>query len=205
MPKTDPRIDSYIKKSADFAKPILTHLRVLVHKACPGVEETVKWGMPFFEYKGALMCSMAAFKQHCAFGFWKATLLKDPEGVLQIMGKTAMGHMDRIESVKDLPSDKILVAYIKEAAALNEMEIKLPPKKKTGTKKDLVIPDYFLSALKKNKKAAAQFEAFSYSHKKDYLEWITEAKTDATRETRMVTAIEWMAEGKSRHWKYQKK
>lgn len=205
MPKIDPRIDSYIKKSADFAKPILTHLRALVHKACPGVEETVKWGMPYFAYKGALMCSMAAFKQHCAFGFWKATLLKDPEAVLQIMGKTAMGHMDRLESVKDLPSDKILVAYIKEAAALNEMEIKLPPKKKTTTKKELVIPDYFLSALKKNKKAAAHFEAFSYSHKKDYLEWITEAKTDATRETRMETAIAWIAEGKSRHWKYQKK
>jgi uncharacterized protein YdeI (YjbR/CyaY-like superfamily) len=148
---------------------------------------------------------MASFKQHCAFGFWKASIMKDPEGVLQLMGKTAMGHLDRIESLKDLPSDKILIAYIKEAAKLNEDDVKLPPKKKSTEKKELIVPTDLSAALKKNKKAHATFEAFSYSNKKDYVEWITEAKTDATRETRLETALEWMSEGKSRHWKYQKK
>jgi len=205
MPKTDPRIDAYIKKSADFAKPVLNHLRSLVHKACLGVEETMKWSFPHFEYKGAILCSMASFKQHCAFGFWKASIMKDPEKVLQLMGKTAMGQLDRIESLKDLPADKILIAYIKEAAKLNEDEIKLPQKKKSGDKKELIVPDVLRAALKKNKKAAVTFDAFSYSNKKDYVEWITEAKTDATRETRLDTAIEWMSEGKNRNWKYQKK
>jgi uncharacterized protein YdeI (YjbR/CyaY-like superfamily) len=205
MPKIDPRIDTYIKKSADFAKPVLEHLREVVHKACTGVEENIKWGFPHFEYKGSILCSMASFKQHCTFGFWKASIMKDPEGILQLMGKTAMGHMDRIESLKDLPSDKILIAYIKEAAKLNEDDVKLPPKKKSTEKKELIVPADLSAALKKNKKANATFEAFSYSNKKDYVEWITEAKTDVTRETRLGTAVEWMSEGKSRHWKYQKK
>ena len=205
MPKTDPRIDAYIKKSADFAKPVLNHLRSLVHKACPGVEETMKWSFPHFEYKGAILCSMASFKQHCAFGFWKASIMKDPEKVLQLMGKTAMGQLDRIESLKDLPADKILIAYIKEAAKLNEDEIKLPQKKKSDDKKELIVPDVLTSALQKNKKARTTFEAFSYSNKKDYVEWITEAKTDATRESRLETAIEWISEGKIRNWKYVKK
>jgi len=205
MPKTDPRIDAYIEKSADFAKPVLKHLRALTHKACPGVEETMKWSFPHFDYKGSILCSMASFKQHCAFGFWKASIMKDPEDVLQLVGRTAMGHLDRIESLKDLPSDKILIAYIKEAAKLNEDDIKLPPKKKSTDKKELIVPNDLSAALKKNKKASATFDAFSYSNKKDYVEWITEAKTDATRETRLDTAIEWMSEGKNRNWKYQKK
>jgi len=165
----------------------------------------MKWSFPHFEFKGAILCSMASFKQHCAFGFWKASIMKDPEKVLQLMGKTAMGQLDRIESLKDLPADKILIAYIKEAAKLNEDEIKLPQKKKSGDKKELIVPDVLRAALKKNKKAAVTFDAFSYSNKKDYVEWITEAKTDATRETRLDTAIEWMSEGKNRNWKYQKK
>jgi len=205
MPKTDLRIDAYIKKSADFAKPVLKHLRELVHKACPEIEENIKWGMPYFEYKRSLVCSMASFKQHCAFGFWKASIMKDPEDILQLVGKTAMGHMDRIESLKDLPSDKIIITYIKEAAKLNEDDIKLPPKKKPANKKELIVPDVLTSALQKNKKARTTFEAFSYSNKKDYVEWITEAKTDATRESRLETAIEWISEGKIRNWKYVKK
>jgi uncharacterized protein YdeI (YjbR/CyaY-like superfamily) len=205
MSKTDPRIGTYIKKSADFAKPVLQHLRELVHKACPGVEENIKWGMPHFEYKGSILCSMASFRQHCTFGFWKASIMKDPEDILQLVGKTAMGHMDRIESLKDLPPDKILIAYIKEAAKLNEDDTRLPPKKKSTAKKELIVPGDLSSALQKNKKARATFEAFSYTNKKDYVEWITEAKSDITRETRLKTAIKWMAEGKIRNWKYQKK
>jgi len=202
MPKKDPRIDIYIKKSADFARPILNHLREMVHKACPDVEETMKWSFPHFMYKDAILCSMASFKQHCSFGFWKASIMKDPNNILQLAGKTGMGHMDRIESLKDLPSTKILAAYIKEAAALNENNIKPPPRKKSTGKKELIIPDYFIAALKKNKKTLAAFEAFSYSHKKEYVEWITEAKTEATREARMDKAIEMISEGKSRYWKY---
>src|SRR5215467_13992442 len=116
MPTTDPRIDAYIEKSAEFARPILEHIRKVVHKAWPGVEETMKWSMPFFMNNGSILCNMAAFKEHCALGFWNAPLLKDPEGILHIKDKNAMGHLDKITSKKDLPSDKILTAYIREAA-----------------------------------------------------------------------------------------
>ncbi|HVX25441.1 MAG TPA: DUF1801 domain-containing protein, partial [Parafilimonas sp.] len=120
MPATDKRIDAYIEKKADFAKPILKHIRELVHKACPDCEETIKWGMPFFDYKGSVLCAMAGFKEHCTFMFWKARLMKDPEGILQITEREAMGNFGNIASLKDLPSDKILKAYIKETAKLNE-------------------------------------------------------------------------------------
>ena len=204
MPATDTRIDAYIAQSADFARPVLEHLRRLIHKGCPGVEETMKWSFPHFQYKGAILCSMAAFKQHCAFGFWKASLLKDPEGVLQIKDREAMGHLGNITSRKDLPSDKILLAFIKEAAILNEEKIRTV-KKKAAPKKELPLPAALMAALKKNKKALAAFEAFAPSHRREYIEWITEAKTEETRDKRIATAIEWLAEGKSRHWKYQRK
>src|SRR5580765_6471999 len=116
---TDKRIDQYIEEKADFAKPILKHIRELVHKACPDVEETIKWGMPYFDYHGSTVCGIAAFKEHCTFLFWKASLMKDPEKIFQISDREAMGHFGRITSMKDLPSDKILIAYIKEAAKLN--------------------------------------------------------------------------------------
>lgn len=202
MGKRDIRIDTYILKSADFAIPILSHLRELVHVACPDVEETVKWGFPHFEYKG-VMCSMASFKQHCVFGFWKAALMKDKKLMANAKSETSMGHLGRIESLKDLPSDSVMIRYIKEAAKLNEAGVKL--EKKAPVKKELIIPAYFTKALKTNKSAASTFKAFSYSNQKDYIEWITEAKTDATRDKRMKTALEWMAEGKVRNWKYMKK
>ncbi len=204
MPNQDPRIDAYIAKAADFAKPILTHIRRLVHKACPGVTETVKWGMPFFEYNGTILCNIAAFKQHCAFGFWNASLMKDPEGIMQVKDRTAMGHFDRISSQKDLPSDKVMIAYIKESASLIEKGVKkpAPPKKKAAA--PLPVPAELVAALKKNKKAQAAFDAFSPSHRKEYIEWIIDAKTEATREKRLATTIEWLTEGKSRMWKYQK-
>jgi uncharacterized protein YdeI (YjbR/CyaY-like superfamily) len=204
MAQIDKRIDNYINKSASFAQPILLHLRSLVHKACPEVEETIKWGMPFFDYKGEGLCNMASFKQHCAFGFWKASLMKDTSLIENAKGETAMGHLGRITKLKDLPSDATMIRYIKEAMKLNDEGIKVEKKKPT-TAKEVKPPDYFLNELKKNKAAQKTFEEFSPSNKKEYILWITEAKTEETRTSRMTTAIEWMAEGKPRNWKYMKK
>ncbi len=199
MPTTDPRIDAYIEKSADFAQPILTRLRKLIHEACPDVTETLKWSMPSFEYKG-LLCGFASFKQHCTFGFWKQSLMETDAFPAN---KTAMGSFGRITSLKDLPSDKVMVGLIHQAMELNEKGIKIP-KKPATIKKELVIPDYLTKALSKNRKAKTQFDKFSYSRRKDYVEWLTEAKTEVTREKRLTTTVEWLSEGKSRNWKYEK-
>ncbi len=205
MGKKDKRVDDYIKKAQPFAQPILTHLRELVHKANPDVEENIKWGMPSFEYKGPY-CGFASFKQHAVFGFWKHSLIKDPKGYLQdraSQGGEAMGSLGRIESMKDLPPDNVIIGFIKQAKKLNDEGIKQV--RVTKAKAELEIPAYLTAALKKNKAAKTTFEAFSPSNKRDYVEWLTDAKTEATREKRLGQAIEWMAEGKSRHWKYQKK
>ena len=200
MPTTDPRIDAYIEKSAEFAQPVMAHLRDLIHKACPQVSETLKWSMPSFEYKG-ILCGFAAFKNHCTFGFWKQSLM---ETDVFPKNKTAMGSFGRITSLKDLPSDKVMINLIHQAMELNEKGIKVArPKPSAAAKKDLVIPDDLVSALNKNKKAQAQFDRFSYSHRKEYIQWITEAKTEPTRNKRLATTIEWLAEGKSRNWKYE--
>jgi uncharacterized protein YdeI (YjbR/CyaY-like superfamily) len=196
--------DSYIAKSADFAKPILNHLRELVHKTCPDAEEKIKWGFPHFDYKGEMMCSMAAFKQHASFGFWKAPLMKDKSLLETAKSEVAMGHLGRITSLKSLPPDKKIIAWIKEAMELNDKGIKMA-KPKPVEKKEIVVPDYFEKALAKNKKAKTVFDAFAYSHRKEYLQWITEAKTEETRNKRMATALEWIAEGKGRNWKYERK
>ena len=197
MPKKDPRIDAFIEKSAPFARPILIHVRKLVHAACPSVEETLKWGMPHFDYKGVLL-GMAAFKRHCAVGFWKADLvLGEARGTYE-----AMGNFGRITSLDDLPSDKVLTRYIRKAVELNEAGIKKPAPARPKKQKELVIPDDLQAALKKNRKALATFEGFSYSRRKEYVEWITEAKRDLTRARRLKTAMEWLAQGKSRNWKY---
>ena len=198
MPSTDPRIDAYIEKSADFAQPVLTHLRKLIHKACPDVVETVKWSMPSFEYKG-ILCGFAAFKQHATFGFWKQSLM---ETDAFSNNKTAMGSFGRITSLKDLPSDKVMIGLIHQAMELNEKGIKVP-KKPAPARKELVVPDDLKKALAKNKKAKTQFDKFSYSHRKEYVEWITEAKTEPTRNKRLDTTLEWLSEGKSRNWKYE--
>jgi uncharacterized protein YdeI (YjbR/CyaY-like superfamily) len=200
MGKRDKRVDNYILKSADFAIPILNHIRELVHGACPEVEETMKWSFPHFDYKG-VMCSMASFKQHCAFGFWKASLMKDKTLLDNARSETAMGHLGKITSLKDLPSDKKMIAYVKEAMKLNEAGVKVDKVKMA--KKDIPVPDYFAKALVKNKKAKKVFDEFSPSHRREYLEWITEAKTEVTREKRMATTLGWLEEGKSRNWKYQ--
>ena len=203
MKKNDPRIDTYIAKSAVFARPILNHLRRLVHAACPEVEETMKWSFPHFEYKGVL-CSMAAFKNHCTFGFWKSALIFGKNAPAETSGPNAMGQFGRLAAISDLPDEATLLGYIKEAVRLNEAGIRLPAKPKAREKKELVVPKYFMDALKANSKALAAFESFSYSHQKEYVEWITEAKGEETRKRRMETALMWMAEGKTRHWRHAK-
>ena len=203
MATKDKRIDNYIAKSAGFAKPILNHLRALVHKACPDTEETMKWSFPHFDYKGGMMCSMAAFKEHCAFSFWKASLMKDPKLLNNAKSETAMGHLGRITSLKDLPADKIMISYIKEAIKLNDDKVKIV-KVKPVEKAPLIIPEDINAALKKTKKAQTTFENFSYSNKKEYVQWITEAKSEVTRNKRLTQAVAWMAEGKIRNWKYLK-
>jgi len=197
MPTIDPRVDEYIAKSAEFAQPILIHLREVIHAACPEVKETIKWSMPNFDYHG-IMCNMAAFKQHCAFGFWKAELLLADE---DDKGKEAMGQFGRITSVKDLPSKKVLTAYVKKAMKLNEAGVKVAKPK--AAPRELVVPDYFIAALEANPAAYEVFNNFSTSAKREYCEWLTEAKTEATRDKRMAQAVEWIAEGKKRNWKYE--
>jgi uncharacterized protein YdeI (YjbR/CyaY-like superfamily) len=200
MGKRDPRFDAYIGKSADFAQPVLKHLRELMHDACPDVEETIKWGMPFYVYQGPL-ANMASFKQHCAFGFWKgALLIKDNP-----KAQEAMGSFGRLTKVADLPAKKQLVSYVRAAMKLNEDGVKSPARSKPARKNEPKIPAGLAAALKKNTPARKGYEAFSPSHKREYIEWLTEAKTPETRERRLATALEQMAQGKSRHWKYAKK
>lgn len=203
MDNTDPRIDAYIGKAAPFAQPILQHLRMLVHKACPDIQETIKWSFPHFDYRNEMLCSMAAFKQHCAFGFWKASLMKDPALLENAKAETAMGHLGKITSLNDLPPDKKMIAYIREAMELNEKGIKVP-KKAAPKKEEIPIPEELVAALRKNKAAKETFNGFSYSHRKEYIEWINEAKTLPTKEKRVQQTVEWLIEGKSRNWKYQK-
>jgi uncharacterized protein YdeI (YjbR/CyaY-like superfamily) len=198
MGKKDPRVDEYIAKSAEFAQPILEHLRELVHQGCPNVEEALKWNSPWFVYKG-LLCGMAAFKQHATFGFWQHEL---------VVGKTreqeAMGQFGRISSVKNMPKDKVLLGYIRKAVELKEAGIKPPSRLrgKPGEKRELAVPDYLTAALRKNKNAQRNFEKFSYSHKKEYVEWLTGAKREETRQKRLDTALAWIAKGKPQNWKY---
>jgi uncharacterized protein YdeI (YjbR/CyaY-like superfamily) len=199
----DKSIDAYIAKAPEYAQPILNHLRKLVHEACPNIEETLKWGMPFMDCKGPV-CNMAAFKAHCSFGFWKAALMKD-SGELIKKQNNAMGHFDKITSLKDLPTDKKIIALIKEAVELNERGIKLPAKEKAIETIEIATPEYFLKELKKNKNAFEVFQAFAPSHRKEYSRWIMDAKTDATKNRRIAQAIEWIENGKGRNWKYETK
>jgi uncharacterized protein YdeI (YjbR/CyaY-like superfamily) len=193
VPTKDPRVDAYIRRAQPFARPILNHLRKLVHIACPDVEETIKWRSPFFERKG-IICFMASFKEHAVFGFWKGALLFGKGN------KGAMGHFGRITSLKDLARDKELVGYIGKAAELNERGIQ---KKRTRRGAQRVsVPADLKAALAKNAKALKTFENFSYSHKKEYVDWITHAKRDETRKRRLKTAIQWLNKGKAQNWKY---
>jgi uncharacterized protein YdeI (YjbR/CyaY-like superfamily) len=194
MAKRDPRIDAYIKKAQPFARPILKHLRKIVHAGCPDCEEAIKWQMPFFDHNGPV-CFMAGFKQHATFGFWKGKLLFGNED------KGAMGHFGRLTSIKDLPNEKQLIGFVRKAAELNERGIKRKRPRASPNRK-IVAPPELRSALAKNSKARNTFEGFSYSHKKEYVQWITDAKREETREKRLKTTIKWLAEGKPQNWKY---
>jgi uncharacterized protein YdeI (YjbR/CyaY-like superfamily) len=201
--KTEPQIDIYIANAVEYARPLLIHLRQLVHSACPDTEEKIKWGFPHFDYKGP-MCSMAAFKQHCAFTFWKGDLLSDPNNVLDKARTESMGQLGKLTTLADLPPDDILIGLIKEAMKLNEAGVKLPQKPKSAEKKELQIPGWFSDALKTNHLALENFAKFSYSHKKEYVDWVTEAKREETRTERMKKTLGLLAEGKSRNWKYER-
>lgn len=195
----DPRVDAYIAKSADFAQPILQHLRSLVHEACPQVQESIKWGAPSFGYAGSILCGMAAFKHHVSFGFWKHALVMG-EGI----ERDGMGSFGKMASLSDVPSKKTMGSLIRKAMRLNEQGVKTPAARKSaGPRVPLETPPDLLVALNRNGKAKATFDAFSPSARREYVEWVGEAKRDETRQRRIAQAVEWMAEGKQRNWKYQ--
>ena len=193
----DPRIDAYIERAASFAQPILSHVRDLVHEACPQVEETVKWGMPTFVHAGGILCGMAAFKQHASFGFWRhADVVGEGEP------RDGMGSYGKLASLKELPPKKTLLAHIRKAMQLNEDGVKAPARK-SAPKPPPEAPADLVTALKKNTPAQATFDAFPPSCKREYIEWIVEAKRDETRAKRLAQTVEWLAEGKRRNWKYE--
>lgn len=203
----NPRVDVYINKAQDFAQPILVHLRELVHKACPGVVESIKWSRPFFDYKGVILGNMSAFKEHCSFGFWGeeiGAVLREAK-VVQDGG---MGSLGRITNIKDLPSNKQMLEFLRQAAGFidrGEYTSPITARNKVvkAPKAAVETPPAFAKALKADKKAAAVFAAFSPSCKREYIEWIADAKREETRDKRIAQAVEWIAEGKQRNWKYQ--
>ena len=194
----DPRVDAYIERKAEFAKPILNHLREAVHAACPEAEETLKWGSPTFMYKGQMLAHMAAFKAHAAFGFWRGSLVTGEENERQ----TAMGQFGRLTSVDDLPKPEALAELVRKAVALTEAGVKAPRNK--TVKAPAETPADLQAALQENEAAAATFESFTPSCRREYVEWVTEAKRPETRAKRIDQAVEWMAQGKKRNWKYEK-
>lgn len=197
MAALDPRIDAYIARSAEFAKPLLVHLRAVVHGGCPEVEETIKWGMPSFTYRGKILCGMAAFKQHVGFGFWQGEQI---EGAGR--SEQGMGQFGRITRLADLPGKRELTGFIKQAMALIDSGSTRPASKAAKARPPLEVPEDLAAALQKNAKARAHFDAFPPSHRRDYIEWIVEAKREETRQRRLQQTLEWVAEGKSRNWKY---
>ena len=203
----NPKVDAYVAKAQPFAQPIVEHLRQLIHKACPEIDETIKWSRPFFEYRGAILCNMSAFKEHCSFGFWgeeMSAVLREAK----VLREHGMGSLGRITSLKDLPSDKQMLGWLRQAAEFVDSGQYTSPiaarrKVVKAPKPVLETPAEFATALKKNKKAAAVFAEFSPSCKREYIEWIADAKRAETRDKRIATAVEWIAEGKQRNWKYQ--
>lgn len=202
-PQRDPRIDTYIAEAEPFARPILKHLRALVHEACPGVEETLKWSAPSFGYAGKILAGMASFKAHAAFGFWH------PEMRARVETKgaeAAMGSFGRITAITDLPARATLVRLIQDAARLNEGTV--AKSKGAATKprkpaKALAVPADLAAALKANAAAAKTFAKLPPSGRNEYVDWITGAKRPETRQQRLATTVQWLGEGKSRNWKYQ--
>jgi uncharacterized protein YdeI (YjbR/CyaY-like superfamily) len=196
MPR-DARVDAYIEGQADFARPILTQLREMVHAACPDCEEAIKWGMPAFLYRGKQLAGMAAFKRHATFGFWRGSELVDEKP-----GQAnAMGQFGRLTSVADLPAPDELDGLIREAMAL-VVEGGKPVRAKT-VRQAIEPPSDLLEALTATPAALATFNVFPPGCRREYVEWIVEAKRPETRAKRIAQAVEWMAEGKKRNWKYE--
>lgn len=199
MGARDPRVDAYIEKSRDFARPILSHIRETVHAACPEVEETLKWGFPHFTYKG-ILCSMAAFKAHCALTFWKGEDVVGPEAV----SEEAMGQFGRLTSVKDLPPRKVLTAYVNKAKTLNDAGTPGPISRRSRARGEPEVPEDLQVALEKDKKAKATFEGLPPGQRREYVQWINEAKRSETRARRVAKSVKWLTEGKRRNWRYEK-
>ena len=203
MSALNKKVDTYINNSADFAKELLEYLRNIIHKTCPDVEEDIKWGTPHYSYKGDHLCMMAGFKNHCSFSLYKAELMKDKAIQDSVKAGKKFGYMDKLKSVSELPKKNILVSLIKEAMTLNEQGIKKEISK-SAKPKVLEVPDYFEKELKANTKAKEVFYSKSDSFRKEYIVWISDAKTDETRRKRMDEALEWIADGKGRFWKFKK-
>lgn len=199
-----PAVDAYIARQQPFARPILTHLRAVVHAACPEVTEGIKWGMPCFEHHG-LLANMAAFKAHAAFGFWKDKLLRDRQAGLPAPAVAAMGSFGRLTSVRDLPARRVLVQLVRAAMRLNEDGVRRVPKAPARKPAAVRPPAWFLARVRANRRALATWQAFAPGHRRDYVEWVTEAKTAATRERRLAITLEWLAAGKRRNWRYESK
>lgn len=193
------KIDAYIAQAAPFAQPILTELRARVHKACPQVEETLKWGMPSFQYNGKILCNMAAFKHHASFGFWRREVTTGASDREQ----DGMGQFGKLTDVKQLPAKTEFARMLKAAMALIDSNAPTTPATRKHPRPALDMPADFQAALKQSKTAQKAFDAFSPSHRREYIEWIIEAKREETRNKRIAQAVEWLAEGKPRNWKYQ--
>lgn len=201
----NPGVDTYIAGAADFAKPILEHWRRLIHEYCPYVEEAIKWSLPHFDYRGENMCVMASYKAHCSFTFLRAELMTDPRLKAGKDLKPIQRFLGKISKMSDLPPDEEFLAMLKEAMQLNESGIKLKRQKPEADQPKVIeAPACLLAALAAKPQAKSVFESKSNSFRKEYIVWITDAKTDETREKRINEALEWIAEGKSRFWKHQK-
>lgn len=204
MTKRIPEVDAYIAAAPDYARPILKKLRTLFHRGSPRISEALKWNAPFFECDGIVGC-MAAFKKYVSYGFWKASELPDPHGLLKGVGNSSMSGSNA-SSLADLPPDEVFVEYVRAAVEHNAQAKESPrkPAKARKPAKELAVPADLRAALKVDRAARATFEGFPPSHRNEYVEWITEAKQSATRARRIATALEWMREGKPRNWKYMK-
>lgn len=203
MEKYNTKVDEYIELSPDFAKPVLHYLRETIHEVCPDAEEAIKWKFPTFMYKGKILCSITAFKQYCSLGFWLHQEMKTIKELETNAEKSNMFSLGKITRMEDLPSKILLKKAIKEAMELTDMGVTM--KKAAPSKTEIEVPDYFQAALNTNQKALQVFEKASPSFRKEYINWITDAKTETTRHKRMEQALEWISEGKGRNWKYERK
>jgi uncharacterized protein YdeI (YjbR/CyaY-like superfamily) len=203
----NPQFDEYQEAASDFAKPIMAHLRKLVHKQCPAVVEEIKWGIPHFDYKGEMLCIFAAYKNHCSFSFWKESLMSDARLKANPHLKATKRFLGKLTSLSDLPSDSELIAFIQEAMALNDKGVKLAPRQDAKPPKaaEIIIPDAFAEQLSRHEPANEVFQSRSPSFRKEYAVWIADAKTEQTRQKRIDESLEWIAQGKGRFWKYEKK